>query len=105
MAIINNEDATNIIDLLNESNFSVTKLASTGGFLRAGNTTLISGVSEDKITKFINIIETECKSRKKIRPVSPPASAVTDGYMPFPMEVRVGGATIFVLNIDSYTKI
>jgi uncharacterized protein YaaQ len=47
MAIVSNEDANKVIKNLIKTNFVVTKLASTGGFLMSGNTTIIVGVQDD----------------------------------------------------------
>ena len=105
MAIIHDEDAFHILDLLIEKGFSITKLASTGGFLRAGFTTLISGVEESKVEELIGIIEQKCKSRKQITSVNATHMNVSESYVPYPVEVTVGGATIFVLNVEEFKKV
>ena len=105
LAIIQDEDAFHIMDLLNAKGFSVTKLASTGGFLRAGNTTLICGVSEDRIPELIEVIEKKCKSRKQITSVNAINVNANESFAPYPVEVTVGGANIFVLNIESYKRV
>ena len=63
-AIVHDDDGPKVMDELNRNGFSVTKLCSTGGFLRAGNTTLIVGVTEDKLDDVIRIIKQKSKSRK-----------------------------------------
>ena len=105
MAIIHDEDAFHIMDLLAEKGYSVTKLASTGGFLRSGNTTLICGVNEDRIPELVDIIEKKCRSRKQITSVNTTHINPTESYVPYPVEVTVGGATIFVLNIEEFKKV
>jgi uncharacterized protein YaaQ len=105
LAIINDEDAFHVIDALNEKGFYVTKLATTGGFLRSGMTTLISGVQEDRIEELIGIVESKCKSRKQITSVNSTHVSATESYVPYPVEVTVGGATIFVLNIEDFRKV
>ena len=105
MAIINDEDAFHVMDALNEKGFSITKLASTGGFLRSGMTTIISGVQEDRIEELIGILEKKCKSRKQITSVNSTHVSTTESYVPYPVEVTVGGATIFVLNVEQFEKI
>lgn len=105
MAIIHDEDAFQIIDVLNESGYSVTKLASTGGFLRAGNTTIICGVPDDKMDELVNIIEKKCRSRKQITSANTAHINATENYVPYPIEVTVGGATIFVLNVETFKKV
>ncbi len=105
MAIIHDEDAFQIMDLLSEQGYSVTKLATTGGFLRAGNTTLICGVEEERIPQLIEIIEKKCRSRKQIASVNSAHMNATESYVPYPVEVTVGGATIFVLGVEEFKKI
>jgi uncharacterized protein YaaQ len=105
MSIINDEDAFQLIDALNEAGYAVTKLASTGGFLRTGNTTLICGVEEDKVEGLTKIIEKKCRARKQITSVNAQQVGSADNYVPYPVEVTVGGATIFVLDVDKFVKI
>ncbi|MCL1845286.1 MAG: cyclic-di-AMP receptor [Defluviitaleaceae bacterium] len=105
MAIIHDEDAFHIMDLLNAKGFSATKLATTGGFLRAGNTTLICGVTEERIAELIDIIETKCRSRKQITSVNNVSVTANEGFAPYPVEVTVGGATIFVLSVEEFKKV
>ncbi|MDR1704501.1 MAG: cyclic-di-AMP receptor [Clostridiales bacterium] len=105
MAIINDDDAFQVMDALNEQGYSVTKLATTGGFLRAGNTTLICGVTEERVPELIQIIEKKCKARKQITSVTTPQAGTPESYAPYPVEVTVGGATIFVLNVEEFKKV
>ena len=96
IAIVQDEDSSRLIGQLMNDGFGVTKLATTGGFLRAGNTTLLVGVEDDRFQEAMDLIEKVCKSRKQIAP-SP--------YTPYPIEVVVGGATIFVLTVDQFVKL
>lgn len=105
LAIIHDEDAFLVMDVLSNKGFSVTKLASTGGFLKAGNTTLLCGVDDDKVSEIVQIIESKSKSRKQITSVSPSQVSVTESYIPNPVEITVGGATIFVLEVSEFRKI
>ena len=104
MAIIHDEDAYSIMDLLGEQGFSVTKLASTGGFLRAGNTTLICGVPEGRIDELMEIIGQKCKSRKQLAPTSSPALYGKEAFSTQPVEITVGGATVFVMEVSQFRK-
>jgi len=105
MAIIHDEDAFQIIDVLSEEGFKVTKLASTGGFLRAGNTTLICGVEDNRVDELAHIIEKKCKSRKQITSVNSAHLSTAENYVPYPVEVTVGGATIFVLDVAEFRRV
>jgi uncharacterized protein YaaQ len=105
VAIIQDEDAGRLISALMNEGFGVTKLATTGGFLRAGNTTLIVGVDVNKLPEAMAIIEKICKSRKQIATSPSSVSGDTGMYMPYPIEVVVGGATIFVLDVEQFKKL
>ncbi|MCK5811988.1 MAG: cyclic-di-AMP receptor [Clostridiales bacterium] len=103
-AIVHDEDEIEVMKALNASGFSVTKLCSTGGFLRAGNTTLLVGVPKEKVDEVIDIIKAKSKSRKKlINSANVPAMgvAMTAGY---PVEITLGGATIFVVAVERHEK-
>ena len=107
IAIVQDEDASRLVSNLMNEGYSVTKLATTGGFLRAGNTTLLLGVDEDRFDGAMKVIEKVCKSRKQIAP-SPSTmagSASTGAYVPYPIEVMVGGATVFVMNVEQFIKL
>ena len=105
IAIVQDEDASRLINSLMSDGYRVTKLATTGGFLRSGNTTLLVGVEDDKLKNAMSIIEKVCKSRKQIASSPAPISGTTGVYVPYPIEVTVGGATIFVLDVEQFAKI
>jgi uncharacterized protein YaaQ len=127
-AIVHDEDGSKVMDELNKGGFSVTKLCSTGGFLKSGNTTLITGVETNKVDQVIAIIKCKSKSRKQTLNNPMPYSGMTRMYthgvpgngmddydmsdaafgdecMPYPVEVVVGGATIFVLNVEQFARL
>lgn len=105
IAIVQDEDASRLISRLMGEDFRVTKLATTGGFLRAGNTTLLVGVEDERLDAAMQVIEKVCKSRKQIATTPSPISGTTGVYVPYPVEVTVGGATIFVMDVEQFTKI
>ena len=105
IAIVQDEDAARLVSNLMNEGYSVTKLATTGGFLRAGNTTLLLGVDEEKFQGAMDVIEKVCKSRKQIATSPSPVAGTTGVYVPYPIEVMVGGATVFVLNVEQFIKL
>ena len=105
IAIVQDEDASRLVNNLMNEGYGVTKLATTGGFLRAGNTTLLVGVDDDKFDGAMSVIEKECKSRKQVATSPSPVAGTTGVYMPYPIEVMVGGATIFVMDVEKFIKI
>ena len=104
IAIVQDEDSSRLVSSLMNEGYSVTKLATTGGFLRAGNTTLLMGVNDDKMDGAMKIIEKVCKSRKQIAPSPSPITGSTGAYVPYPVEVMVGGATVFVMDVEQFVK-
>lgn len=105
IAIVQDEDSAHLVSELMSGGFSVTKLATTGGFLRAGNTTLLVGVDDDKFDTCMETIKKVCKSRKQIATSPVTMGGATGMYAPYPIEVTVGGATVFVLSVDQFVKI
>ena len=104
-AIVNKEDSKNVCNELLKNKFYVTRLATTGGFLRAGNTTLISGVEDDKLQDALGVIEKICKSREQITASTTPMGGAGGVYVPYPIRVTVGGATVFVLEVSQFLKV
>ena len=107
LAIVQDDDAIDLIEELTDKDYRVTKLATTGGFLKSGNTTLMIGVEEKEVKNLINVLEDVCKRRKEMVPTSTPNTIGTNSgmYVPYPIEVEVGGATIFVLDVDQFYKV
>ena len=105
IAIVQDEDSSRLIGKLMDAGFGVTKLATTGGFLRAVNPTLLVGVDDQKYEEALGVIEKVCKSRKQMAASPAPVGGVQNGYAPYPIEVTVGGATIFVLSVDQFIKL
>ncbi len=103
LAIVSNDDSASVSSSLNNNSFQVTKLATTGGFLSLGNTTLIVGCEDDQVEKAIEIIGNESKRRTEVAPSS--ASFMSGEFAPMPIEVTVGGATIFVLDVNQFVKL
>ena len=103
LAVIDKDDSPGVMQNLIKNGFQITTLSTTGGFLRAGNVTILVGVDDDKAQEVIEIIKEHSKSRKQQIPFMPGNEM---GYLSsMPVEVSVGGATIFVLNVEQFEKI
>lgn len=103
LAIINHDDSGAVIQNLSKNGFSSTKLATTGGFLMSGNATILIGVEEEKVQAVIDIIHAHSHSRKQMIPTT---TEMGFGYYPtMPVEVTVGGATVFVLDIERFERV
>lgn len=105
IAIVQDDDALDLVDALTESMFRVTKLATTGGFLKSGNTTLMIGVEKEQTESVISIIKDVCKKRNELIASPTPITGTPGIYMQYPIEVEVGGATVFVLDVDQFVRI
>ena len=105
ITVVQDEDSQKLISTLMNEGFGVTKLATTGGFLRAGNTTLLIGAENERVPLALSLIEKVCKSRKQIATSPSPFADTTGVYVPYPIEVTVGGATVFVVDVEDFRKI
>ncbi|MGL5541057.1 MAG: cyclic-di-AMP receptor [Erysipelotrichaceae bacterium] len=103
LAIISKDDSHEVTNVLTKAEYQVTKLASTGGFLRNGNTTLLVGCDDEKVEEAIKLIGDNAQSRMEV--VSTATSYDMSNLITFPIEVKVGGATIFVINVDQFVKL
>lgn len=97
--IVQDEDAQALMDALVEHRFGVTKMASSGGFLRKGNTVLMVGVRSEELDKMLSLVEENCERRERISPVSAMPPGEMD-FMPMPATVEVGGAVCFIVDCD-----
>ncbi|MGY0373916.1 cyclic-di-AMP receptor [Clostridium sp. JNZ J1-5] len=105
IAVIQDDYSDDLIDIITEAGYGVTKLATTGGFLKSGNTTLMIGVKKEEVDTVIGIIKDVCKKRNQIVTTPSPVTGSTGIYVPYTVEVEVGGATIFVVDVDKFVKI
>lgn len=102
IAVVQDKDSNRLLNALVKEDFRATKLASTGGFLKAGNTTFLIGVENDKIPQLLEIIKQNCQAREQlVAPVSP-LGGNAESYVPYPVEVQVGGATVFVVPVEQF---
>ena len=105
IAVVQDNYADDLIDVITEAGHGVTKLATTGGFLKSGNTTLMIGVKKEEVEKVISIIKDVCRKRNQVITTHSPVTATTGVYVPYTVEVEVGGATVFVVDVDQFIKI
>lgn len=103
LAIVSNDDSTRVSSALTKMGYSVTRLATTGGFLLSGNTTLLVGTEDNKVEEVIAIISENSRKRSKMVPST--AAFNAGMYAGLPVEVAVGGATIFVLDVERFEKV
>jgi len=104
IAVIQDKDTHRLLTALTQEGFRATKLSSTGGFLREGNTTLLIGVEDLKAERVLRIIQNTCRSREQLVTPLSPMGGPADSYIPYPVEITVGGATIFVLDVERFEQ-
>lgn len=90
IAVVQNEDADAVVDALLENDFRATRLASTGGFLRRGNTTIMIGVQDEQVDTVLDFIRQEARSRSQSQDAG---------------EVQTAAATVFVLDLEEYQRL
>lgn len=90
VAVVQNEDADVVIDALLENDFRATRLASTGGFLRRGNTTIMIGVQDHQVDQVLDLIRLEAHARAQQKESD---------------EIQTAAATVFVLDLEDYQRL
>jgi len=105
IAVVQGEDAAQTVQALSGAGISVTKMASSGGFLQQGNATLLIGVDDDKVDAAIELIRENCRERSQYMTPMPPMVEPGEFFMPYPVEVQVGGATVFVIPVERFEKL
>lgn len=101
LAVVNNDDSQIVTSALTGEGFFVTALSTTGGFLMAGNRTLLIGTEDDNVPKIKELLAKYCSTRIKKAPGL--GKGLTNGSIA--EEVKVGGATYFVIDVDEFGKV
>ena len=104
MGIVNTDDARGLIQALLREGYRTTIIGTTGGFLREGNSTVLSGVEDDQVASVLKIIRENCHTRTQDVYPLPPVIEEGDLYWLPPAEVEVGGATVFIFDIERFEK-
>ncbi len=104
-AIVHHEDAGNLVEALLERDFRATRLQSSGGFLKQSNATVMLGVEDDEVEEVMGIIRDTCHSRTQVVNPMPPIMEPGEFFMPYPLEVEMGGATVFVVPVERFERL
>lgn len=104
LAIVQEKDAGRLIDALTEDGIQATILASTGGFLREGNSTILVGIEDFQLTQVLGTVQKCCHRREQYVSPMPPAVEPVDSYVTYPVKVEVGGAIVFVLQVEKMER-
>jgi uncharacterized protein YaaQ len=103
-AIVHRDDAGVLTNALREHNYQSTLISTTGGFLREGNATFMVGLEENRLEDVLVLIKQSCKTRTQLVNPMPPVMEPGELYLAQPVEVQVGGAVVFVVNVDRFEK-
>ena len=104
VATIQDQDADRVISALTAQGYRVTRIGTTGGFLQQGNTTLLTGVDDSHVTPVVNILKAQSQRRTQYMPMA--TGAAPNGVALYNyVEVEVGGATVFILDVDHFEQV
>lgn len=102
--IASDSDAEKLVRKLVEQGYPATKVSSTGGFLRKGNATILSGVEAGDVDQIVAMVRLECAARPEYVPVQTLPFFGEGSVLQEPIEVRVGGAIVFVIDVERFEK-
>ena len=105
VAIVHNEDAGALVDALLDKEYRATRLHSSGGFLKQSNATIIVGVEDLQVEQVLALVRENCTSRTQVVNPMPPIMEPGEFFMPYPLEVEVGGATVFILPVERFERL
>lgn len=104
MAVVQDVDADRVVRALLDAGYRVTRLASTGGFFRQGNTTFVTGVQDEQVDEVFGILRETCQKRTRLMPVSPDRMESATMWQAT-VEVPIGGATVLVMNVERFEQL
>jgi uncharacterized protein YaaQ len=105
IAVVQDKDHRKVTDALLERGYQFTNIATTGGLLREGNVTFLIGVEEEQVDDVLRVIAAHSKTREQLVNVFPPTIEPIGTCIPSPVKVQVGGATVFVINVERFQKL
>jgi uncharacterized protein YaaQ len=106
IAVVQAHDAERCSDALTNAGFVTTRFTTSGGFLQKGNATLVTGVDDGRVDEVLELLRSNARERHDyIAPAMPPVAEPAELFTPFPVEVQVGGATVFVLDVSRFEQL
>lgn len=105
VAIVHSDDAPGLLEALTEQGHRATRINTAGGFLKESNATILLGVEEAQADQVMSVVRTNCQTRTQYINPLPPVMEPGDFYMPYPVEVQIGGATVFILEVEQFIQI
>lgn len=102
IAVVQGQDTIRLSNALREENIPFTTVDSTGGFLRERNSTFLIGIPNERLDMVVKVLSKNCHTRVEYVSSYPSAFDPAEFYMPRPIEVQVGGASVWILDVDRY---
>ena len=104
MSIVNSDDAEQLVNALTQAGYRATTISTTGGFLRQGNATIFGGTEDENVEDVLQLIEVNCCTRSEYVSPLPPVMEPGEMYVPTPVDVQMGGATVFVMDVVQFER-
>lgn len=104
MSIVKTDDADQLVDALTLAGHRATIISTTGGFLRQGNATIFVGTEDEHVERVLQLIKEYCCTRSEYVSPLPPVMEPGEMYIPTPVDVQMGGATVFVLDVVQFER-
>ncbi|MFQ6058776.1 MAG: cyclic-di-AMP receptor [Anaerolineae bacterium] len=104
VSIVHCDDAGQLTQALTKKGHRATVISTTGGFLREGNATVLVGTEAEKVEEVLGIVKEQCCARTQYVNPLPPIAEPGELYMAQPVEVEVGGAIVFVLDVERFER-
>ena len=104
VAVIHDRDQKRTRDSLLKAGLKFTTIASTGGFLREGNVTMLIGAREDEVERIMSILDDSSRAREQYVNVLPPEATPVGTFLTNPVKVQVGGAIAFVMDVERFER-
>ena len=105
LAIVHSDDTPGLLEALTTRGYRATRINTAGGFLKESNTTVLLGVEETQVDEVLAVIQANCETRTQYINPLPPVMEPGEFYMPYPVEVQIGGATVFVLEVEEFVRL
>lgn len=105
LAIVHSDDTPGLLEAFTNRGYRATRINTAGGFLKESNTTILLGVEEAQVDEVLTVIQANCETRTQYINPLPPVMEPGEFYMPYPVEVQIGGATVFVLEVEEFVRL
>ena len=105
MAIVHSDDASGLSEALTKRSYRATRINTAGGFLKESNATILLGIEDSQVEEVLGVIKNNCQTRTQYINPLPPVMEPGEFYMPYPVEVQIGGATVFVIEVERFVRL